>query len=178
MMHNRDTPVWDCFTRIFHWLLVIAFCTSQLTAEEWDTAHEYVGYIILGLIVFRIIWGFAGPPNTRFIAFVKAPSLIVLHLKNMLSGQHTAEAGHNPVGGAMVIVLLVWLALTGITGWISVTLSGTTAELFESIHETLGQFSLLLIAVHIAGVLVMSLLERQNLARSMIDGKKRIVKKQ
>jgi cytochrome b len=72
----------------------------------------------------------------------------------------------------MVVVLLAWLALTGLTGWLSITLSGSFAEIIEDVHEFLGEFSLLLVAAHIAGVIVMSILERQNLAKSMLDGKK------
>jgi len=174
MMHDRETPVWDIITRVFHWSLVLAFCTAQLTAEEWDTAHEYTGYIILGLVAFRIIWGFVGPRNAQFCQFVKSPSTIKAHLTNILTGRHTAEAGHNPAGGAMVLVLLAWLALTGITGWLSTTLSGNVAELLEKFHEFLGEYSLLLIALHVAGIIVMSLLERQDFAKAMIDGKKHL----
>ena len=176
MVHDRETLVWDAITRIFHWLLVLAFCAAQLTAEEWDTAHEYAGYIILGLVAFRIIWGFVGPKNVRFVEFVKLPNSIMKHLARMLTGRHATEAGHNPAGGAMVVVLLAWLALTGITGWLSISLSGDIAEVVEVLHEILGIFSWLLVVVHIAGVIVMSFLERQDLARSMIDGKKHLEK--
>ena len=172
MMHDRETPVWDLVTRIFHWSLVLVFCAAQITAEEWDSAHEYVGYVIIGLVIFRLIWGFIGPENVRFIDFVKSPGTIAKHITGMLTGRHTPETGHNPAGGAMVVVLLVWLALTGLTGWLNISLSGPTAEIFEDIHELLGEFSLLLIAAHITGIIVMSILERQNLAKSMIDGKK------
>ena len=74
----------------------------------------------------------------------------------------------------MVLILLLWFALTGVTGWLSVTLSGNVAELLETTHEFLGEYSLILIALHVAAVLVMSRLERQDLAQSMIDGKKRL----
>jgi cytochrome b len=74
----------------------------------------------------------------------------------------------------MIVVLLLWLGLTALTGWLSLELSGNIAEWLESIHETLGEFSFLLVTIHIAGVVVMSFLERQNLAISMIDGKKHI----
>lgn len=174
MMGKRETPIWDVTTRIFHWLLVLAFCSAQLTAEEWDSAHEYTGYFILGLITFRTIWGFSGPENARFSDFVKPPKIIWLHFSNILTGRHTAEPGHNPAGGAMVVVLLAWLTLTGVTGWLSIVLSGNVAELLETYHEFLGEYSLILIALHIAAVVVMSLLERQDLAKSMIDGKKRL----
>ena len=174
MMYERETPVWDITTRVFHWSLVLAYCTAQLTAEEWDAAHEYTGYLILGLATFRVIWGFVGPRHARFDDFVRSPSTIKTHLTNVLAGRHTAEAGHNPAGGAMVVVLLVWLALTGMTGWLSVTLSGNVAELIEKAHEFLGKYSLLLIALHVVGVIVMSFIERQDLAKSMIDGKKNL----
>ena len=174
MMHDRETPVWDIVTRLFHWSLVLAYCCAQLTAEEWDTAHEYTGYIILGLVAFRITWGFVGPRNVRFFEFIKSPTTIMAHLTNLLTGRHRAEGGHNPAGGIMVVVLLSWLASTGLTGWLSTILSGNIAGGLEKIHEILGEFSLLLIAVHVAGVVAMSFIERQDLAKSMIDGKKHL----
>ena len=173
-MHDRETPVWDIVTRLFHWSLVLAYCCAQLTAEEWDTAHEYTGYIILGLVAFRITWGFVGPRNVRFFEFIKSPNTIMAHLTNLLTGRHRAEGGHNPAGGIMVVVLLSWLASTGLTGWLSTILSGNIAGGLEKIHEILGEFSLLLIAVHVAGVVAMSFIERQDLAKSMIDGKKHL----
>jgi cytochrome b len=171
-MRDRETPVWDIVTRVFHWSLVVAFCTAQVTAEEWDPVHEYVGYVVLSLVAFRIVWGLVGPQNVRFREFVKSPGMIMTHVANIWTGRHTAEAGHNPAGGAMVIVLLAWLALTGLTGWLSVTISGDFAESLEELHEFLGEFSWLLVLVHITGVILMSFVERQDLARSMFDGKK------
>ena len=177
MMHDRKIPVWDIVTRIFHWSLVLAFCLSQLTAEEWDTAHEYAGYIILGLIGFRIIWGFVGPENVRFCKFVTSPSTLKAHLIRLLTGEHVADSGHNPAGGVMVILLLVWLTLTGLTGWLSITISGNFAEILEKLHQFLGEFSWLLVGAHIGGVIVMSFIERQDLASSMVDGKKHLITK-
>lgn len=176
-MRDRETPVWDIVTRVFHWSLVVAFCTAQVTAEEWDPVHEYAGYVVLSLVAFRIVWGLVGPRNVRFCEFVKSPGMIMTHVANIWTDRHTADAGHNPVGGAMVIVLLAWLALTGLTGWLSINVSGDFAESLEELHEFLGEFALLLILLHITGVVLMSLVERQNLARSMINGKKHLTKK-
>jgi cytochrome b len=171
-MRDRETPVWDIVTRVFHWSLVVAFCTAQVTAEEWDPVHEYAGYVVLSLVAFRILWGLVGPRNVRFCEFVKSPRMIMTHVVKVWTGRHTAEAGHNPAGGAMVIVLLAWLALTGLTGWLSVNVSEAFAESLEELHEFLGEFSWLLVLVHITGVILMSFVERQDLARSMFDGKK------
>ena len=176
-MRDRETSVWDIVTRVFHWSLVVAFCTAQLTAEEWDPVHEYAGYVVLSLVAFRVVWGLVGPQNVRFREFIKSPMIIMTHVANIWTGRHTAEAGHNPAGGAMVIVLLAWLALTGLTGWLSVTVSGDFAESLEELHEFLGEFALLLVLAHITGVILMSFVERQDLARSIIDGKKHLPKK-
>ena len=99
------------------------------------------------------------------------------HVANIWTGRHVAEAGHNPAGGAMVVILLIWLTLTGLTGWLSIKISGGFAKSLEEIHEFLGEFSLLLILVHITGVIVMGFVERQELARSMIDGKKHLAER-
>lgn len=175
-MHPRNTRVWDLMTRVFHWSLVMAFCIAQLTAEQWDIVHEYAGYLILGLVGFRLVWGFVGPQNVRFRQFVKSPQHIVAHLKDMLSGHHHPESGHNPAGGAMVLLLLTWLALAGLTGWGSMLTSGSLSELLETVHEFFGETSVILVALHLLGVVVMSLIERQNLAKAMIDGKKYLPK--
>jgi cytochrome b len=176
-MRDRETTVWDIVTRVFHWSLVVAFCTAQLTAEEWDPVHEYAGYVVLSLVAFRVVWGLVGPQNVQFREFIKSAMIIMTHMANIWTGRHTAEAGHNPAGGAMVMVLLAWLALTGLTGWLSVTVSGDFAESLEELHEFFGEFALLLILAHITGVILMSFVERQDLATSMIDGKKYLTKK-
>ena len=91
----------------------------------------------------------------------------------MLTGRHAAETEENPPRGEIVVTLLACLGRANrIDEYLSITPSGSYAEILEDIHEFLGEFSLLLIAAHIAGVTVMSILEHQNLAKSMIDGKK------
>ncbi|MFI0397678.1 MAG: cytochrome b/b6 domain-containing protein [Thiolinea sp.] len=115
----RELKVWDPLVRIFHWTLVLAFATSYLTGDEWDdwgNVHEISGYIILGLIVFRVIWGLVGSKYARFSDFVYSPKIVIDYLKSLFMTHPKHYLGHNPAGGWMIIILLVSLLATGITG--------------------------------------------------------------
>lgn len=123
-MHNEigseiktgEIKVWDLLVRVFHWSLVLAFVVAYLSGEEESDVHIYAGYIIFGLIVFRLIWGFIGSQHARFRDFVCSPQTIISHLKMMLSGKSRRYLGHNPAGGAMVLALLLGLAVTTYSG--------------------------------------------------------------
>ena len=108
--------VWDPLVRIFHWSLATGFLISFITEDDFMTLHEYSGYLILGLIGFRIIWGLIGTQYARFSNFVKPPKAVIQYLKDIASFKAKRYIGHNPAGGAMVIALLLSLLLTGITG--------------------------------------------------------------
>lgn len=113
---NTETrvKVWDLGVRVFHWSLVILFVVSYLSGEEDDSMlHIYSGYGVLALIVFRVVWGFIGTRHARFSDFVHGPRITVEYAKSMLSGKPRHYLGHNPLGGWMVVVLL--LALAGTT---------------------------------------------------------------
>lgn len=114
-----QVKVWDPLVRIFHWSLVLAFATSYLSGDEWDdwgSVHEVSGYIILGLITFRIIWGFVGSKYARFSDFIYSPKVVTAYLKSLLTTHPKEYLGHNPAGGWMVVFLLVTILSTGITG--------------------------------------------------------------
>ncbi|WP_298607083.1 cytochrome b/b6 domain-containing protein [uncultured Thiothrix sp.] len=116
---NNQLKVWDPLVRIFHWTLVLAFATSYLTGDEWEewgSVHEISGYLILGLLVFRIIWGFVGSKCARFSDFIYSPKVVIEYLKSLLSTHPRHYLGHNPAGGWMVMILLACLLATTITG--------------------------------------------------------------
>lgn len=102
--------------RLFHWTLVAAFIIAYVTGEEESLVHIYAGYYIIGLLAFRIIWGFVGTRHARFSDFVYAPRRTLQYLKGMFSGTPEHFTGHNPAGGWMVMMLLVSLLLTSYTG--------------------------------------------------------------
>jgi cytochrome b len=112
MMTSEKIRVWDSFIRIFHWSLALAFVLAYLTEGE-VFLHFYAGYFIAFLLVLRIIWGFVGTKHARFKDFIKTPSTTITYAKMLINPKLslTPYIGHNPLGGAMVIALLV--ALTG-----------------------------------------------------------------
>lgn len=118
-METKQVKVWDPLVRIFHWSLVLSFAAAYLTGEEWDNweeVHEIGGYAALGLIIFRIIWGFIGSKHARFSDFLYSPAAVVEYLKSLLTTHPKHYLGHNPAGGWMVILLLAGVFATGFTG--------------------------------------------------------------
>ncbi len=182
-----ETPllvkVWDLPLRIFHWLLVAGFLIAYLTEDELLTVHVWAGYLVTGLLIFRIIWGFVGNDYARFSNFVCSPIKSIVYLKDLITLQTQRYLGHNPAGAAMIILLLVSLFATVITGFAvygadqaAGPLAGIGAaneEIWEEVHEFFANFSLVLVAAHILGVAVESYIHKENLARSMLHGFKK-----
>ena len=112
----KTVKVWDPFVRLFHWSLVAGVISQLATAEDFKSLHANVGYIIVALLILRIIWGFVGTVHARFTDFVYPPADIFAYLKGLIQGRPRHYIGHNPAGGAMVCILLLFLALTTLAG--------------------------------------------------------------
>lgn len=108
--------VWDPLVRLFHWTLVISFTVAYVTGEEGDLVHFYSGYVIAGLLLFRLVWGFIGSRHARFADFVRSPREVIEYTRSLFSGHPRRYLGHNPAGGVMVILLLLSLSGTVVTG--------------------------------------------------------------
>lgn len=186
---TRETIlVWDPLVRIFHWSLAAFFFIAYLTEDELLTVHVYAGYAVAGLIVFRLVWGLIGTRHARFADFVTGPAGAVRYLGRLLRGRAPHYTGHNPAGGAMILALLLSVALTAFFGMTLIAgdgngpLAGTfmaaySGETMEELHEFFANLTLFLVALHVAGVLVSSLLEGRNLVKTMITGRKQTVAK-
>lgn len=170
---ESTVKVWDPIVRVFHWSLVTSFFVAWLTAEEWDTVHEWAGYIAGGLVVFRILWGLVGTRYARFTQFVRAPRAVSGFLLDMLRGREKRYIGHNPAGGAMIVALIVMVAATALTGWMLTLDAYRHVRWVHGIHESFANLMLVMVGIHIAGVLFASLRHRENLVRAMIHGRKR-----
>ena len=164
--------VWDLPTRLFHWLLAGSFLGAFLTAESeyWRDIHVALGYTVVGLIGFRLLWGVVGSRYARFSSFAFAPSRVLAYLKSLLRGSPQHYVGHNPAGSWVIYGLLVLGLLTGASGY--ATYNELGGEWLEDLHEGAANSMLALVGVHVTGVLVSSLLHRENLVRAMIDGYK------
>ncbi len=185
-MKNDQVKVWDVGIRIFHWSLLATFVISYLTEDDFSTIHVYSGYTMMGLIALRLIWGVIGTRHARFSHFVVRPSAVIAYLIEVYQFRARRYLGHNPAGGAMIVVLLVSLSLTlffGLLTYGAAEFSGplaglaggvsdSTAHLFKEMHEFFANFSVLLVVFHVLGVVLTSLQHNENLAKSMLTGYK------
>lgn len=187
MVYSGRIKIWDPLVRIFHWSLVGAFLVAYITEEDFLTLHVWAGYTVLGLVLFRILWGFIGSRYARFSSFVFSPAKILQYLKDLPLFKAKRYLGHNPAGGAMILLMLLCLIITSVTGLIAYGTEGLgpfadwlgnssefTQEALEEIHEFLANFTLLLVFAHVAGVILESLLHRENLVHAMLSGYKPI----
>ncbi len=190
--------VWDPLVRVFHWGLVAAFAVVWLSAEELDTLHVNAGYVVAALVAFRVVWGLIGSHYARFAQFVKGPSATLAYAGEIVRGKERRYLGHNPTAAAMVVALLVTLSGTAYTGWLMDEPSRAAMlpappqivapafadddgerggeggeEAVEELHELFANLMLLLVALHVAGVVLASFRHHENLARAMVTGDKR-----
>lgn len=181
--------VWDLPLRLFHWGLVLAVATALATGffapAPWLALHLAAGGAVAALLLFRLVWGFTGSGFSRFASFIYGPRRIAGHLRELIAGRHRAYAGHNPAGAAMIFALLAVLAalcVTGLIAWggalkqgpLAFATSFSLGHDAREIHEALAWGLLALVCGHLAGVALESLLSRDNLARAMVTGRKRL----
>lgn len=164
--------VWDWPVRIGHWLLVGSFILAWLTSESeaWRLVHAYAGGVVVGVIVFRLVWGFLGSRHARFASFVRGPGSVLDYVKDLLARRPAHTAGHNAAGGWAIVALLSLGLLAGASGWLVYQDSG--GHFAEELHEVLAATMLTVVVLHVAGVVVSSLAHRENLVRAMITGLK------
>ena len=162
--------VWDVPTRVFHWLYALSFSGAYLTAEteRYRDVHVALGYTLLGLIAFRVLWGFFGTHYAKFRSFWFKPSEIVSYSLSLLKGKPKHYVGHNPAGSVAIWLLLALGILSGVTGVILFQDFG--GDVMEVLHEATSNAMLAVVFIHIAGVVVSSLMHRENLVRSMVTG--------
>jgi cytochrome b len=185
MSPQSTIKIWDPLVRLFHWSLVLTFVAAYASGEEWLALHVPAGYAIGALLVFRMVWGIVGPRHARFSDFVRSPAAIRAYLKDLVRLRAPRYLGHNPAGGAMVVALLASLAVTTVSGlalYGSAEFAGPLqglvshapfwADVLEGLHEAAANVTVLLIVLHVGGVLVSSVLHRENLVRAMINGRK------
>lgn len=168
-----EVKIWDLALRLFHWSLLAAFVFAWVSADNWDRAHELSGYVIAALIGFRLFWGFAGSKHARFRDFVTWPKHVISYLKDIRSGTARRYLGHNPAGGMMILALLASLIGLSASGYAMTSNMFWGVEWVEQAHEIAANATLMLAALHVAGVIISSLAHRENLVKAMITGRKR-----
>lgn len=165
--------VWDPAVRIFHWGLVAAFALAWISSEDAETLHHLAGYVVLGLVAFRILWGFVGSRHARFTDFVPKPGQLTGYVGAALRGRERRYLGHNPAAALMILFLLAIMVVIGGSGWLMTTDWGWGSEVLEGVHEAAANLTLLAIAVHVGAAIYESWRHRENLVRAMFTGYKR-----
>lgn len=183
----RAVRVWDLPTRLFHWALVLCVLGAVLSAKIGGNAmvwHMRLGYAVLALLVFRLLWGLVGGRWSRFASFVPGPGRLLRYLGGRARPED--EVGHNPLGAFSVLAMLAWLLLQvgsgliaddeiAITGPLVRFVSSETSLAWTSHHKSWGQWGVyLLVGLHLAALLFYGLVKRRNLLKPMLGGDKQL----
>ncbi len=181
----RKVAIWDGPTRLFHWLTAILVAAAYATwrFDRMDR-HIWIGYALLALVIFRLLWGFFGSETARFAGVLASPRAAFAHLAHMFHREPDRAIGHNPAGGWMVLLLLALLlgeALTGVyvnndivvEGPLTEIVPASIANLIDALHTAgLWQALLAAIALHLAAITVYWAAKGQNLVLPMVTGRK------
>ncbi len=175
MSDDRTTVnVWDRFVRVFHWTLVASFAIAYFSTEHIGLLHKGAGYLALGLVAARAVWGFVAPSrHARFAHFVPTPARLLRYLTLLLRGREPRHLGHNPAGAVMILYLMSATLVIGVTGFLMTTEAYGGNELVETLHTTAVDLTLVAIAVHVGANAYESLQHRENLFKAMVTGRKR-----
>ena len=186
-MEVAERLVWDRFIRFFHWSLVFGIAGAYFSATyHYMTVHQWLGYYLCCLIVCRGVWGFIGTPYARFCSFVFSPITVIGYLISMVKNRPVYFIGHNPAGAMMVYLPLGVLLVMLVSGLVTLgaidyegpllivsnVLKDERVYQIQFIHEWLGTYVWVFIAVHVIGVVVSSIQHGENLVMAMITGKK------
>ncbi|WP_375777876.1 cytochrome b/b6 domain-containing protein [Bradyrhizobium sp. ma5] len=166
--------VWDLPLRFWHWALAILVLVAWVTPNVHDRLHRLAGYSVIGLLAFRLIWGFAGTRYARFGKLgvrLRAAPRYIWNLRRGITGRYI---GLNPAGTVMLVALLLTLAVSAITGAMEVTVTFFGVWWVEDTHAYASDAVIILVALHVLGVIVVGLLQRQNLVRAMFTGRKQL----
>lgn len=183
---TKKVLVWDLPLRVFHWLLVTAIMGSWYTSNQDNDLIDYhliFGYVTLGLIIFRILWGFLGTTHAKFSQFIPTPNKVVHYLKHFKHPQQTTYTGHNPLGALMVVFMLTIVLLQAVSGLFMNDDIFTTGPYYGTINDEIGNvliffhrnsfnFILGAIALHLLAILFYKVIKKKSLVVPMITGKK------
>ncbi|MGC2781251.1 MAG: cytochrome b/b6 domain-containing protein [Bradyrhizobium sp.] len=168
----ETVQVWDLPLRLWHWWLAGLVLVAWVTPNVHDGLHRLAGYTILGLLALRLIWGVIGTRHSRFRSIGARLRAVPTYLWNLRRGRTGRYLGLNPAGTAMQLALLLVLIVSAVTGAMQVTVRFFGLWWVEDTHEVTSYLLIPLVVLHVAGVVLVSRLQRENLARAMLTGRK------
>lgn len=185
-MTVAPVKIWDLPLRLWHWLLVILIAVSWWSGEVGGLTlqyHLWSGYAVLTLLLFRLAWGVAGGEHARFVNFVVGPRRVLASLGALLNAQPQTNTGHNPLGGWMVVALLLALAVQTGTGLFAnddlinegplyAHVSKTMSDRLSGMHTLNFSILLGLVALHVLAIGYHRWRKGEHLTSAMISGAK------
>lgn len=184
LLHTVRLRVWDLPTRLFHWALALSAAGLAVTGTLGGDAmnlHFRLGYVVLTLLLFRILWGLIGGYWSRFGSFLYSPATLLAYVRGQRRPEH--ETGHSPSGALSVFALLTVLAAqvsTGLlsndeiafAGPLSHLVSNANVSLATGYHKNVGKWLLLVLVVMHLLAIGYSIWRKRSLVRAMLDGHK------
>lgn len=182
--------VWDLPVRLFHWLLVLSLVAQWITAEVLEDAlylHFYIGYFTLGLIIFRIFWGFLGSKYAKFSSFLAGPKTIYQYFCSLVSKQPQNTTGHNPLGGLLLPAVLLLVGTQAISGLFTTddilsegpyysSASSALQNVMQWLHHNVYLVIFALALLHLVAIAWYRLVLKNDLISPMINGQKSVPK--
>jgi cytochrome b len=187
--HHHGERVWDPLVRLTHWTIALAVVLNGFVIDEESLTHIWIGYVALGMLALRLLWGVIGSEKARFSSFPPSLSGALQHVAHLRRGEHPDHPSHNPLGALMVYAMWATLLFVCATGIMmeSEPFPGhqneysisdddddedERLEVVEDLHEAGANLLLLLAVLHVGGVVLESRLSGRNLVREMISGRR------
>ena len=187
MSAEQTRLVWDWPLRLFHWALAVTVIGAWLSGEfggyDWRDAHSYFGFTALGLLIFRVVWGFVGPRHARFSALVPKPVALAKEVRELPRSGGSESAGHSSLAALAVIPMLLAVSVQAVSGlfmtddiffegpWRAMA-SSDTAKIFEEAHHTASKIIAVLIGLHVSAIAYYRFRKGRRLLGPMIHGRK------
>jgi cytochrome b len=177
-MSIQHETLWDPLIRLFHWSIAGVFVANYFINEAGEAWHEWLGYGAIAWLLVRFIWGFCGPRAARWSDFFPTPARLFSHVNALITGHGYHRAGHSPLGGLIMILMMLCILLLGITGFMMEEIDYFWGEDWViDLHAKTADVLLTLVCIHVFAALFESYRLKENLPLSMITGKRRVIKK-
>lgn len=175
-MSVQTEKLWDPLIRLFHWSIAGIFIANYFFNEAGDSWHQWLGYIAVAWLVVRFFWGFFGAGAARWADFFPTPARLETHLSALVKGKPYHRMGHSPLGGLVMILMMLCILSLGLTGFMMEEVDYFWGEDWvQNLHDWIASTLLVLVLVHIFAALFESYRLKENLPLSMVTGNRRKV---
>ncbi len=184
--------VWDLPVRLVHWSLVLLVVSLFVTGKlggNWLEWHRRAGFSVIGLVIFRVIWGFVGSYHARFANFLRGPQSVITYSKAMIGSNAPKYVGHNPLGALSALTMLIVLLMQAVLGLFSnddIMLEGPYARFISkelsdqltAFHKINADLILILVGMHLVAIAFAFFYKKENLVVAMVSGNKWMAEKE